>query len=68
MFPEVLPYSIHDCSGFSANYRPENVRPNEPSEQASRWSSAANDQNQFLTLRLEKMAILGSSKETEQNP
>ena len=53
-------YTIHECSGYSANYRPENVLRNEPQDQASRWSSAANDQNQFLTLKLNTPVLLDS--------
>lgn len=36
------------------------MRANEPTDQASRWSSAANDQNQFLMLKLDKMALIES--------
>lgn len=56
----MLSYSVHGSSGYSANYRAENVRTNEPTEQASRWSSAANDQNQFLLLKLDRLALLGT--------
>jgi muskelin len=47
-----------ESSGYSASYLPENVRVNQPNDQASRWSSAANDQNQFLLLKLDRMALL----------
>ena len=56
-FQEVLKYS--------ASYAPENVRLNCPADQASRWSSASNDQNQFLLLEIldeaEQMGPQGGS-------
>lgn len=57
---EVLDYSIYSSSGHSASYGPENIRHNQSTDQASRWSSAANDQNQFILLKLDKMALLES--------
>lgn len=52
LFLEVLNYSIHSSSGYSASYTPNNIKVNCPSDQASRWSSASNDQNQFLILEI----------------
>jgi len=49
---EVLNYSIHSSSGYSASYSAGNVRVNCPADQASRWSSASNDQSQFLILEI----------------
>ena len=31
-----------------------------PTDQASRWSSAANDQNQFIILKLDKLSLIES--------
>lgn len=55
----VLPYRVAECSSYSAGYRPELVCEDRPTDQASRWSSATNDQHQFITLRLEQPALLG---------
>lgn len=60
MFLEKLGYTVIGSSGHSASYLPDNVRYNDPTDQASRWSSAANDQNQFLLIKLDKMAMMES--------
>ncbi|CAL4131290.1 unnamed protein product, partial [Meganyctiphanes norvegica] len=54
----VLKYSIHKFSTFSANYVPENIQEDKPSDQSSRWSSDSNNPPQFLILKLERPAIL----------
>ena len=54
-----LSYRIVDCSSFSSGYRPENVLEDRPTDQASRWSSATNDQHQYITLKLDSPALLG---------
>lgn len=53
-------YSVHSSSGYSASYHPENIKVNQPSDQASRWSSASNDLNQFLILKLDRICVLES--------
>ncbi|KAI3652008.1 hypothetical protein MP228_003311 [Amoeboaphelidium protococcarum] len=52
-FCNPLPYFIQDYSSFSSQYHPSNIMTDNPTDQGSRWSSAANNQNQFLLLRLE---------------
>ncbi|KAI9300052.1 Muskelin N-terminus-domain-containing protein, partial [Cunninghamella echinulata] len=47
---KVLSYSIHDYSSYSAAYHPKHILENKPLDQASRWSSAIHDQNQFITI------------------
>lgn len=53
-----LQYAISDVSSFSANYFPENIKYNLKHDQSSRWSSATNNNMQFLTVKLERDAIL----------
>ena len=53
-------YEIHETSGNSASYFAENIKYHQPTDQASRWSSVANDQNQFLILKLDQLALLES--------
>lgn len=53
----LLSYRIADYSSYSAAYRPELVLEDHPTDQASRWSSASNDQHQYLTLELTSPAI-----------
>lgn len=50
---ERLKYSIHSYSSYSAQYHPEHILNNRPFDQSSRWSSGANNQQQFLVLRLD---------------
>ncbi|OAD75654.1 hypothetical protein PHYBLDRAFT_143898 [Phycomyces blakesleeanus NRRL 1555(-)] len=57
---ESLQYSISGYSSHSASYHPQNIKVNKPNDQASRWSSSAHDQSQYITLRLEKPAVLRS--------
>jgi hypothetical protein len=53
-----LPYSIDCCSGYSADYEPARILCDRPSDQSSRWSSASNNSQQFVQLRLERPAIV----------
>ncbi|XP_070491388.1 muskelin isoform X2 [Chironomus tepperi] len=53
-----LQYEIHSFSSFSSSYLPENIRDDNPSDQISRWSSDTNVPTQFITLRLNKPAIV----------
>ncbi|KAI0218378.1 Muskelin [Lamellibrachia satsuma] len=55
---KVLKYSIHKYSSYSANYVPENILIENSSDQSSRWSSDTNNPPQFLTLKLERPAII----------
>jgi hypothetical protein len=55
---EVVKYSIHAWSSHSASYHPRNIMVNNPNDQSSRWSSGSNNQLQFITLKLDKMAIV----------
>ena len=53
-----LAYRVVEYSSYSAGYRPEMIMEDKPTEQASRWSSAANDQYQFLILKLARPALI----------
>ncbi|KAM0749031.1 hypothetical protein T439DRAFT_327521 [Meredithblackwellia eburnea MCA 4105] len=37
----VIPYSIHSCSGYTAAYVPTHILVDNPEEQSSRWTGAA---------------------------
>jgi hypothetical protein len=53
----LVPYSIYDYSSHSGSYFPQNIAVNNPSEQASRWSSGSHDQSQFITIKLEQPVV-----------
>lgn len=55
-----LKFSIHSCSSFSSSYLPQNIVDDKPSDQASRWSSDTNTPPQFITLKLEKTAVINN--------
>ncbi|KAJ1734328.1 hypothetical protein LPJ61_001130, partial [Coemansia biformis] len=55
-----LPYEIHAWSNHSANFLPHNILVDRPHDQASRWSTNANNHRQFITLRLERPALVRS--------
>ncbi|XP_055628729.1 muskelin isoform X2 [Toxorhynchites rutilus septentrionalis] len=57
-----LEYDIYKYSSYSSSYLPENIREDNPSNQTSRWSSNTNSPPQFLTLRLERPAIVTKIK------
>ncbi|OMJ29828.1 Muskelin [Smittium culicis] len=57
-FDSSLPYEIYSWSSFSANYFPHNIICCKPNEQESRWSTSANNNRQFITLRLERPAFI----------
>ncbi|KAJ2009348.1 hypothetical protein GGI04_000515, partial [Coemansia thaxteri] len=57
---DVLPYEIHTWSSHSANFLPHNILTDRPHDQASRWSTNANNHRQFITLRLERPALVRS--------
>ncbi|KAJ3119706.1 Muskelin 1, intracellular mediator containing kelch motif [Nowakowskiella sp. JEL0407] len=52
-----LSYTIDSCSSHSAQYHPRNVMTNSPQDQGARWSSASNSQLQYITLKLDNLAI-----------
>lgn len=54
----LLHFDIDSWSSYSANYHPEQIKVHRPNDQASRWSSAGNNQMQFLTLKLQKLSIV----------
>lgn len=58
--PAKLAYSIHSYSSHAASYHPRNILVNKPGDQSSRWSSASNNHNQFVLLRLDRPAIVQS--------
>ncbi|CAO3664670.1 unnamed protein product [Umbelopsis ramanniana] len=57
---QTLPYSIWDFSSHSASYHPRNIMENNPMDQSSRWSSGTNNQMQYITLKLDRPAIVHS--------
>ncbi|KAJ1960007.1 hypothetical protein GGI12_004036 [Dipsacomyces acuminosporus] len=59
---DTLPYEIHAWSSHSANFLPHNVLVDRPHDQASRWSTNANNHRQYITLRLEHPALVRSIK------
>ncbi|KAJ1789918.1 hypothetical protein LPJ62_002187 [Coemansia sp. RSA 2167] len=59
---DILPYEIFSWSNHSANFLPHNILTDRPHDQASRWSTNANNHRQFITLRLERPALVRSIK------
>jgi len=55
---KTITYSIHSSSSVSQSFNPENILENNPSDQASRWSSDTNTPPQFLVLQLDKPALI----------
>lgn len=55
---EKLPYDIHAYSSHSPAYHPRNILIDRPTDQGSRWSSATNNHLQYITIKLDKMAIV----------
>ncbi|KAJ1742614.1 hypothetical protein LPJ68_001764 [Coemansia sp. RSA 1086] len=55
---DVLPYEIHSWSNHAANFLPHNIMTDRPHDQSSRWSTNANNHRQFITLRLERPALV----------
>lgn len=53
-----LEYKIQACSSSSHPYMPENILNDCPNDQSSRWSSDINTPPQFITLKLEKPALV----------
>ncbi|KAJ3087453.1 Muskelin 1, intracellular mediator containing kelch motif [Quaeritorhiza haematococci] len=55
---EKIGYDIHASSSHSASYHARNIMVNKPTDQSSRWSSGSNNQTQYITIKLDKMAIV----------
>ncbi|KAJ3193739.1 Muskelin 1, intracellular mediator containing kelch motif [Entophlyctis luteolus] len=53
-----LNYGVFAWSSHSAGYHPRHVLVNKPTDQSSRWSSGSNNQVQYLTLKLDKIAVV----------
>nr|XP_049700727.1 muskelin isoform X2 [Helicoverpa armigera] len=53
-----LVYSIHKYSSYSANYIPENIMVNNPTDQLSRWFTDSNIPSQFIMLKLKTPSIV----------
>ncbi|KAG1170181.1 hypothetical protein G6F70_001371 [Rhizopus microsporus] len=56
----VLEYTIHDYSSYSLYYHPQNILTNKPTEQLSRWSSSARDNQQYITIKFKRPVIARS--------
>ncbi|KAI8984520.1 Muskelin N-terminus-domain-containing protein [Mycotypha africana] len=52
-----LAYTIYDYSSYSGMYHPQHICVNEPTQQASRWSSGFHDHEQFITIQFDKPVI-----------
>ncbi|CAH2042154.1 unnamed protein product, partial [Iphiclides podalirius] len=62
-----LCYTVHKYSSYSANYIPENIMVNNPSDQLSRWfTDSTNTANtllpQFIMLKLKSLSIVDTIK------
>ncbi|KAI8441686.1 hypothetical protein MSG28_015218 [Choristoneura fumiferana] len=57
-----LCYTIHKYSSYSANYIPENIMVNNPSDQLSRWFTDSNTPSQFIMLKIKAPAIVETIK------
>lgn len=55
---KLLQYNIHKCSSYSNDKKPENILVDEPRNHESRWYTDHRDPNQYLILKLDKMAIV----------
>lgn len=62
-----LTYDIEACSSHSASYHPKNIMANKPQDQSSRWSSGSNNQMQFITLKLDNMALVRKKRKISRN-
>ncbi|XP_063385695.1 muskelin [Cydia fagiglandana] len=57
-----LCYTIHKYSSHSANYIPENIMVNNPSDQLSRWFTDSNTPSQYIMLKIKGPAIVETIK------
>ncbi|CAG9114457.1 unnamed protein product [Plutella xylostella] len=53
-----LNYTIHKFSSYSADYIPENISVNNPTDQLSRWFTDSNTPSQYIMLKLTSPAIV----------
>ncbi|XP_059059021.1 muskelin [Achroia grisella] len=60
--PIKLSYTVHKFSSYSANYVPENIMVNNPSDQLSRWFTDSTTSSQFILLKLKSLSIVVSIK------
>ncbi|KAJ1504400.1 hypothetical protein HMI56_001646 [Coelomomyces lativittatus] len=54
----MIPYEIFDYSSAASTYFPHHVLHDQPQDQGSRWTTTESDQSQFLTVKLQRKAIL----------
>ncbi|KAJ0174253.1 hypothetical protein K1T71_010399 [Dendrolimus kikuchii] len=57
-----LSYTIHKYSSFSANYTPDNIMVNNPTDQLCRWFTDSTTPSQFVMLKLTSPAIVETIK------
>lgn len=57
-----LGYTIHKYSSYSANYVPENMMVNNPTDQLSRWFTDSTTPSQFVMLKLNSPSIVETVK------
>ncbi|XP_026491772.1 muskelin [Vanessa tameamea] len=57
-----LCYTIHKYSSYSANYLPENIMKNNPSDQLSRWFTDSSTPCQYIMLKLQTPCIVETIK------
>ncbi|KAJ3076625.1 Muskelin 1, intracellular mediator containing kelch motif [Podochytrium sp. JEL0797] len=57
---EKLNYDVLSWSSHSATYHPRHIKVNRPTDQGSRWSSGNNNQLQYITLKLDAVAVVQS--------
>lgn len=55
-----LKYTVDRWSSYSPDYPPHNIMVDRPQDQSSRWSSGTNNQRQFITVKLEQPAVVGT--------
>lgn len=56
--PAILRYEPVAWSSYAASYHPRHILVSKPDDQGSRWQSGTNNQLQFLTLKLDKPAVV----------
>ncbi|KAI9473714.1 MAG: Muskelin N-terminus-domain-containing protein [Benjaminiella poitrasii] len=52
-----LPYTVHSYSSYSGLYFPHNIIVDQPTNQASRWSTGLHNYEQYITIKFEKPVI-----------
>ncbi|KAJ2948601.1 hypothetical protein O0L34_g7856 [Tuta absoluta] len=57
-----LCYTIHKYSSYSANYIPENIMVNNPSDQLSRWFTDSTTPHQYIMLKLKTPSVVETIK------